>query len=781
MKRIFLLFALIACFCSLSAQTTFFIPDSNFFNAILTPNATYNVNNVAINCASCVVDATTREINSACLDSLNIYSLNVGNKGIVNLQGIQSFVDLRILYCEYNQLSNLSILPSELTFLYCNNNVLNSLPILPNHLTFLYCNNNLLDSLPTLPHTLTYLNCSSNALNSSFVLPNSLTYLNCSYNFINNLPALPESLQYLYCQNNVLTDLPHIWNDLIYLNCSNNLLDSLPNLSTHLAFLYCGDNQIRKLPRLPSTLEILVCNSNHLTYIGDLPSNLNTLQCRNNQLTNLPILPNNLKQLNCRFNFLHELPSLSSLLFDLDCYGNYLTYLPILPNTLTALNCSNNEIEHLPKLSNNLKILSCKNNQLFCLPNIPTSITTLNINNNFITCLPNYTANITEANTGLPLCNENNPQCSPLSTSGESESFPPTSIRKIVHDTLYLPFTSPAIDIIDYEIAVYNKTPTQKDTLVIFGCDVVLGKPQQINTLYSIASPITTWEGKIPYNPVGISDSIRRAIQYFNVRAGLMGLRIAFVPKQPTDIDFVTFRHSPGRFASYVGKIGGEQYIWADTAGFTGKILHEMTHTLGMYHEHQRDSAQFYVNIQTQYIRTAFADAFCRIKDIQTTPYDYNSLMHYICFAFSKFSPFDGVNLNVTHNTILPTQAMNDAEMGQRSDYTDYDIADINQLYPDGLVGGIGFSGTGIFRLLIDTTNVASIAWSVYNTEPLVFAGNTYNIDVTATNVNGSMTKAAITTPFPAGAPRAARGFVVATVTFTNGQQKKFYKYVYRN
>ena len=43
------------------------------------------------------------------------------------------------------------------------------------------------------------------------------------------------------------------------------------------------------------------------------------------------------------------------------------------------------------------------------------------------------------------------------------------------------------------------------------------------------------------------------------------------------------------------------------------------------------------------------------------------------------------------------------------------------------------------------------------------------------------MTKAAITAPFPAGAPRAARGFVIATVTFANGQQKKFYKYVYRN
>lgn len=732
MKNISCCIIFILCIYYTKAQTSFTIPDSNFFNAILQAQPSFS---------NCVLDTSTRTISISGLNSLNITTLNVSNKNISNLDGIQYFTNLTNLDCNNNQLDSLPSLPNSLTTLKCYSNQLTRLPnTLPTNLLFCECNNNQLDSLPPLPLNLVTLKCYSNNLTHlPTTLPTNLTYFDCSYNQLDSLPSLPNSITNL--------------------DCNYNQLDSLPSLPSNLTYLNCGNNQLKHLStNLPTTLVSLDCSFNQIKYIPVLPNNLEALYCGNNEFLSLPVLSDSLKTL--------------------ECNNNQLTHLPTLSNKLITLKCNNNQLSGLPTLPNNLNFLDCSSNQVSCLPTLPESLGTLDFFNTNITCLPNYTNNITSPNYNLPLCSAVSlSPCTMLSTEGNSEVFTTELAQIIYNDTLYLPFTTSSIDTISYKICVFYKNATLQDTLVIFDGDGVLGKPRELKSRYGNIPTITKWEGKIPYNPIGISDSIRKAIMYFNVQAGLLGLRIAFVPKENNDTDYITFVHRAKSYASYIGRIGGEQNIWVDTAGFSGKILHEMTHVLGLYHEHQRDSAQDYVSINTNYIRAAFADAFCKIHDIQTTPYDYNSIMHYNCYAFSIFPPLDGVNLGFQQNTIIPIKNMGDKEMGQRASYTNYDIDDINELYPDGIIGGVGPTGIGLFTLLLPSyQNIDSVSWSIYNTEPV---GNA-SVAISSTAINDAGNYQ-VTVNVPAQTANAPRGFVVATIYLNNGQQKKFYKYVYKN
>ncbi|KAK2854270.1 hypothetical protein Q5P01_006931 [Channa striata] len=66
-------------------------------------------------------------------------------------------------------------------------------------------------------------------------------------------------------------------------------------------------------------------------------------------------------------------------------------------------------------------------------------------------------------------------------------------------------------------------------------------------------------------------------------------------------------------------------------------VQHEVMHALGFHHEQVRSDRDSYVNILTQNIQPGMESNF---KKVQTnnlgTPYDFNSVMHYPNYAFSK-------------------------------------------------------------------------------------------------------------------------------------------------
>ncbi len=172
MKKIAIIIFLLANM-NLFAQTTY-VPDDNFEQALIDLGYDDVLDNYVL----------TENING-------IASLNVNNKSITDLTGIEDFVALTELYCQVNQLTSLDISAnSSLTILSCSSNQLTNLDVSTNNaLTELWSSTNQLTSLDVSANSsLTLLTCSSNQLTNLDVSTNTaLTFLACEYNQLKNL------------------------------------------------------------------------------------------------------------------------------------------------------------------------------------------------------------------------------------------------------------------------------------------------------------------------------------------------------------------------------------------------------------------------------------------------------------------------------------------------------------------------------------------------------------------------------------------------------------------
>ena len=159
-----------------------------------------------------------------------ITTLDVSNKGIKSLEGIEFFTALEKLYCQQNQLTSLDVLKNlNLTTLDCSKNQLTSLSV--GFLLNLNCSHNQLTSLDVSWQTaLEVLRCSSNQLSSLDVSTNT-------------------ALTTLWCDSNKLTSLDVNKNTkLTWINCSSNQLTSLDvSKNTVLTSLWCNSNQLMSL------------------------------------------------------------------------------------------------------------------------------------------------------------------------------------------------------------------------------------------------------------------------------------------------------------------------------------------------------------------------------------------------------------------------------------------------------------------------------------------------------------------------------------------------------
>ncbi|CAF3395431.1 unnamed protein product [Rotaria socialis] len=102
-------------------------------------------------------------------------------------------------------------------------------------------------------------------------------------------------------------------------------------------------------------------------------------------------------------------------------------------------------------------------------------------------------------------------------------------------------------------------------------------------------------------------------------------------------------------------------------------IMHELLHTLGFNHEHQRSDRDSFLTINYANIQNSYVFAFDKLtsanSDNQGTPYDYNSIMHYGRKAFSS----NGQPTMVPKN---PT-----ATIGVKTTLSPIDIQEIQKFY----------------------------------------------------------------------------------------------------
>ncbi len=345
-----------------------------------------------------------------------IANLNVSNKGIKNLTGVEYLTNLFYLNCSNNQLTSLDLSKcTRLETLSCENNQLSSLNVsnCPD-LSYFYCQNNQLPNLDLSKCTkLEQINCDNNKLsNLDMGKCSKLHTLDCGNNQLSSLDMSKcADLESLGCYNNQLTrldiseciklerlacsrnkfttlelnDLPAL--DSLY--CSDNSLTSIQLDCPALTMLDCSNNKLEKLPldKCPA-LQDLSCFGNELTSldVDDCPE-LKSLMCHANKITSLDITNcPALDSLNCAFNQLTKLNMECASLTMLECTDNKLTSLNISDCAkLQTLSCGRNQLS-------SLDVGKCPDlDQIFCRDNKLTKLDVSKCPNLiYIDCRENY-------------------------------------------------------------------------------------------------------------------------------------------------------------------------------------------------------------------------------------------------------------------------------------------------------------------------------------------------------------------------------------------------------
>ncbi|XP_067104655.1 low choriolytic enzyme-like [Osmerus mordax] len=113
---------------------------------------------------------------------------------------------------------------------------------------------------------------------------------------------------------------------------------------------------------------------------------------------------------------------------------------------------------------------------------------------------------------------------------------------------------------------------------------------------------------------------------------------IRFRPYRNSDRDYLSIEPRSG-CSSYVGRRGGGQTVSLDRQGclYHGTVQHELLHALGFNHEQTRSDRDKHIRIYWENIIDSYKFAYDKIATLnQGTPYDYNSVMQYHRYAFSK-------------------------------------------------------------------------------------------------------------------------------------------------
>jgi len=296
-------------------------------------------------------------------EALAINSLEIVNRSIRSLQGIEAFTNLKTLDCSsknsvstVNQLDTLDV-----------NKLI--------HLEELYCGQLRLDYLfLDSISSLKVLDCGTNNIRRLQVEQfENLEILDCSSNRLQSLDLDSNlKLKELRCQNNPLnfldfeqlTDL--IWIDVSLTGIGNGRLDFSSN--SKLFSISCYSMQLTDLNlRQNSELVSLYCANNNLSDL-DLSQNslLSSLRCESNRFEDLDVTHNlELGWLTCGNNLLSDLDlNNNSKMRILEVNDNSLSSLKVDHfNLLTKLNCNNNMIGNL-ELYNNYRLseFSCDNN-----------------------------------------------------------------------------------------------------------------------------------------------------------------------------------------------------------------------------------------------------------------------------------------------------------------------------------------------------------------------------------------------------------------------------------
>jgi hypothetical protein len=159
---------------------------------------------------------------------------------------------------------------------------------------------------------------------------------------------------------------------------------------------------------------------------------------------------------------------------------------------------------------------------------------------------------------------------------------------------------------------------------------------------------------------------------------------IRMVQRDPaTHSDFVVIKSTSDTSiggASDIGHGPGQRSIVINASGSNaGTVIHEIGHTVGLWHEQSREDRDGYVTINLANVQAGKQSQFNQhiVDGDDSGPYDYGSIMHY---------PRDAFEVPGTGDTITPKQP--GVTIGQRTALSRGDIEAVFAMYaPDPLPG----------------------------------------------------------------------------------------------
>ncbi len=119
-------------------------------------------------------------------------------------------------------------------------------------------------------------------------------------------------------------------------------------------------------------------------------------------------------------------------------------------------------------------------------------------------------------------------------------------------------------------------------------------------------------------------ENIVSAIQEWNNKT------VIRIVQRQAQSDYVRFKNVAGKYCrSDIGMRGGEQFIYIPPIGCSAdSVVHEIGHTVGLWHEHQREDRDEYVTVYYENLDQRKHDQYSR-EHPPNGPYDYASAMHY--------------------------------------------------------------------------------------------------------------------------------------------------------